>query len=89
MSNWLTTFVTTTAFKYLVAMIATFIASKLGVDHASVEGIISQLVAVAMGVWGMWESSRQKIVMNGAKVQVSDLSASQKATVAAIVEDKK
>lgn len=88
MSNWLTTFVTTTAFKYLVAMAATFIAAKLGIEQGSVEGILTQLVAVAMGVWGMWESSRQKIVINGEKVSVSKLTPSEKATVASIVADK-
>lgn len=89
MGNWLSGFVATTGFKYLVTIVATFIASKLGVDHGTIEGILTQLIAVVMGAWGVWESSRSKIVMNGAKVQVSDLSPAQKATVSAIVEDKK
>ncbi len=85
MTNWLTTFVGTTAFKYLVAMVATFIATKLGLDKGSIEGLLTQLVGIAMGVWGMWEASRQKIVINGDKVAVSELTQTDKATVQAIV----
>ena len=85
MQNWLTGFVGTTAFKYLVAMVATFIATKLGLDKGSIEGLLTQLIGVAMGAWGMWESSRQKIVINGEKVAVSDLTQTDKATVTAIV----
>lgn len=88
-STWLTSFVGTTAFKYLVAMLATYIASKLGLDKGSIEGILTQLIGVAMGVWGAWEASRSKIVMNGEKVSVSDLSTAEKKVVADIVEAKK
>jgi peptidoglycan hydrolase-like protein with peptidoglycan-binding domain len=88
-STWLTSFVGTTAFKYLVAMIATYIASKLGLDKGSIEGILTQLVGVAMGVWGAWEASRSKIVIDGKKVSVSDLTTAEKNTVSNIVEDKK
>lgn len=84
-TNWFNSFVTTTAFKYLVAMAATYIATKLGLEKGSVEGILTQLIAVAMGIWGAWESSRSKIVVDGKKVSVSDLSANDKAVVRDIV----
>lgn len=67
MRNWLNGFVTTTAFKYLITMIAQFLAVKFGVDQGSTEGLIAQLVAVAMGFWGMWESSKDKIIVAGVK----------------------
>ncbi len=86
-SSWLTTFVASTAFKYLVAMAATYIASKLGLDKGSIEGILTQLVGVAMGVWGAWEASRNKIVMDGKKVAVSDLSTADKKAVSGMVAD--
>lgn len=89
MQNWLTSFVGTTAFKYLVAMVATFVATKLGLEKGSVEGLLTQLIGVAMGAWGMWEASRQKIVINGDKVAVKDLTQADKATVQAIVNKAK
>lgn len=93
MKNWLTGFVGTTAFKYLVAMIATYAASKLGLDpvegKATIEGVLTQLIGVVMGGWGMWEASRQKIVIGGEKVSVSDLTQTDKATVQAIVNKAK
>lgn len=67
MRNWLTGFVATTGFKYLVTMLAQFLAVKLGVDQGSTEGLLVQLVAVIMGAWGMYESSKNKIVMDGVK----------------------
>lgn len=85
MSNWFSSFVTTTAFKYLVAMAATFIATKLGLEKGSVEGLLTQLIGVAMGGWGMWEASRNKIVMDGKKVSLSHLDASDAKAVKDIV----
>lgn len=85
MSNWFSSFVTTTAFKYLVAMAATFIATKLGLEKGSVEGLLTQLIAVAMGAWGMWEASRDKIVLDGKKVSVSHLDAADAKAVKEIV----
>jgi hypothetical protein len=92
-STWFTSFVGTTAFKYLVAMLATYIAGKLGLDpvegKATIEGVVTQLIGVAAGLWGMWESSRSKIVIDGKKVSVSELSTAEKNTVSNIVEAKK
>lgn len=92
-SSWLTSFVGTTAFKYLVAMLATYVAGKLGLDpvegKATIEGVLSQLIGVAMGIWGMWESSRNKIVLDGQKVSVSDLDAADTKAVKEIVATNK
>ncbi len=85
MSNWFSGIVGTTMFKYLVAMVATFIASKLGLEHGAVEGILTQGIAVVVAAWGMWESSKSKLVVDGQRVLVKDLSASDKATVTSIV----
>lgn len=84
-ANWFSTFVASTAFKYILAMVATFIASKIGVDHASLEGILTQLIGVAAGVWGMYESSKSKIVVNGEKVNLAKVSAADQAKAAEIV----
>ncbi len=87
MQNWISGLVFSTGGKYLVAMAATFIASKLGLEQGSVEGILTQLVAVVMAAWGMWESSKSKVVVNGQRVLVKDLSATEKATVTNIVKN--
>lgn len=70
--NFFSTFVASTAFKYIVAMVATYVANKLGLDpvegKANIESILTQLIGVAMAIWGMWESSKDKLVLNGEKV---------------------
>lgn len=92
-SKWFTTFVGTTAFKYLVAMLATYIAAKLGLDpvegKATIEGVISQLVGVAMGIWGMWESTKSKVVVDGHKVKLDALPTPAQNTVVKAVETAK
>ena len=88
-SNWISGIVGSTAFKYLVAMVATFIASKIGLDQGSVEGIITQLVAVAMAVWGMFSASQSKAVVNGQVTLLKDMAVSdQKAVVDAVADAK-
>lgn len=88
-SNWLSGIVASTAFKYVVAMIATFVASKIGVDHGTIEGILTQLIGLLMGVWGAYESAKSKVVVNGQSVQVKDLPQSdQKAVVSAVADAK-
>lgn len=83
MRNWLTGFVATTAFKYLVTMVAQFLAVKFGVDEGDTTGLIMQLVAVAMGAWGMYESSKSKIVVDGVKKTIPhDATPSQAKTIA-------
>lgn len=67
MRNWINGFVATTGFKYLITMIAQFLAVKFGVDEGETTGLIAQLVAVIMGAWGMYESSKSKIVIAGVK----------------------
>ena len=90
MRNWINGFVATTGFKYLVTMIAQFIAVQFNVDQGEVAGIIAQLVAIGMGIWGMYESSKDKVVVGGVKasipkdatpVEVSNIAASVAAEV--------
>lgn len=86
MSNWFSGIVGSTMFKYVVAMVATFIASKLGLEHGAVEAVLTQAIAVVVTAWGMWESSKSKIVVNGQRVLMKDLTATDKATVTNIVK---
>jgi len=88
-SSWLSGIVGTTAFKYVVAMVATYIATKIGIDQASLEALIVQLVGVAAGVWGMWEASKSKIVIEGQKISVNDLTTAQQVEVKEMVADVK
>lgn len=89
-SNWLSSFVGTTAFKYIIAIGAGWLANKLGLDptegKASLEGIFSALVSAAMLAWGAWESSRSKLVVDGKKVSVSNMSDADQKIVANIVK---
>lgn len=89
MQNWLNSLVASTAFKYLIAMAATWLATKLGVESAKLEGILSQLVGIAMGAWGMWESSRNKAVIKGVKVDLDKASPVTKAEITKAVEKEK
>ncbi len=89
MRNWLSGFVATTGFKYLVTMVATFIASQLGLAEGDVSAIIVQLVAVIMGAWGMYESSKSKVVMNGVKQTIpNDATPTEAKAIAATVINK-
>lgn len=67
-------FVTTTLFKYIVAMAATFIASQFGLEEGEVTAILTQLIGVAMAIWGAWESSRNKVVVDGKRITIEKLS---------------
>lgn len=88
--NWLTTFVASTAGKYLIATVAGWLAGKLGLDPttgaASIAGFASAAVALGMLLWGAYESSRSKIVVNGNKVVLSQMTTTDKNAVAAIAE---
>lgn len=81
-NNWLSSLVASTAGKYIIAMIATFIASKLGLEQGSVEGILVQLIGVAAGLWGAWEASRSKVVVNGTKVTLDKMTTANQQKVA-------
>lgn len=62
--------VATTAFKYLVAIAASAIAQYLGVAEGDVTGVLTQLVSLLMAVWGIWESTRNKAVLNGEVIRI-------------------
>lgn len=85
-SQWLSGLVATTGFKYIVAMIATFVASKLGLEAGSVEGIITQLIGVAAMVWGMWESARSKVVVDGVRVPLKNMPVEDKVAAKNLVD---
>lgn len=92
-SQWLSGIVASTAFKYAVAMAATWLAQKLGMDpvagKVTIEGVLTQAIGVIAGVWGMWEASKSKIVVDGQRVKMSDLNTADQAKVEAIVEKAK
>ncbi len=72
-SNWLSGIVATTGFKYVLTMVATYIAAKTGVDQGTLVGIISQIIGVVLGLWGMWEASKSKVVADGVRVPLAQL----------------
>jgi len=92
-SNWFSGIVGSTLFKYAVAIVATWIANKLGLDPASgkatIEGVIMQLVGVAAAFWGANSAAQSKAVVNGHVVQLKDMPSSDQATIAAAVADAK
>lgn len=73
MNTWFSNIVGTTGLKYAIAMIASIIATKLGLAEGEVAAMLTQLVAVAAAAWGMWESRKAKVVMQGERVIMSDL----------------
>ena len=73
MRHWLNGLVTSTFFKYLLAGIGAYFASQLGLDQGTVEGFISGGITVLMAAWGMWEASKDKVVVDGKRVEVKDL----------------
>lgn len=85
-SNWLSGIVASTGFKYVVAIAATWIAARVGVDAGTLEGLISQAVGVLMGAWGMWEASKSKVVVDGVRVPLPQMSKADQEKVVAIVE---
>lgn len=85
-SNWLSGIVASTGFKYLVAMAATWLATRLGLDAGTLEGIITQAIGVLMGAWGMWEASKSKVVADGVRVPLAELSTADRQKVLDIVE---
>jgi len=89
LNSWWNSFVATTGGKYLLTIVTTWIAAHLGLDPtqgpSQVLGLISALVAVASAVWGMYESSRAKVVVAGTKVALDQMPPADKAAVAQIV----
>lgn len=59
--------VTSTMFKYMVAITSAYLAEKLGIEAGNVEGFFAGGVAILMGVWGVWEAGRDKVVVGGAR----------------------
>lgn len=78
-SKWLQNFVTGTAGRYLIAMAATWLANKLGFDptegRVAIEGVLVQGIGLVALVWGTVEAGREKVVVDGVKTPMKDLSA--------------
>ena len=91
--GFLNTFVGSTVFKYLVAMAATYIAAKLGLDpvegKATIESVVAQLVGFAMLAWGAQESATPKVVTPEGRVTLSNMSAADQAAARALVTQNK
>lgn len=84
---WVSGFVVSTGGKYLIAMAATYIATKLGLEQGAIEAILVQGIGVIMLAWGAWEASRSKVAINGTKVSLKDLPVSTQFQVKADIED--
>lgn len=90
LKSFLSTFVASTMFKYLVAMLATYLATKFGIEQARIEGILFQVVGFVMGFWGMTESAIPKAVdSEGQRVPLAKMSPANAAKVEAIVAEEK
>lgn len=89
--DWLNGFVGTTAGQYLIAMAATWLAAKMGLDpiegKASIESIIVQIIGLVPAVWGIIQSARNKIVVANKVVSVSKLSMADQEKVVEIVSN--
>lgn len=84
-SSWFSGIVASTAFKYLIAMVATYLASQFGLDEGNVTAILTQLVGVAMGIWGMSSAAENKAVIDGKKTMLD--TPSLKADVKAAIKE--
>lgn len=87
-SNWFSSLVASTAGQYVIAMVATWIANKLGLDpttgHVTVEGVIVQLLGVIPMILGIREAAKSKVVVNGTKVSLKSMPVADQQTVAQI-----
>lgn len=97
MSKYLSTFVTSTAFKYLVGIVAGWLALKLGLDptegKASIQGALSALAGLGMLVWGAHESGVEKVVAkdldgNLVRTPLKDMPAATVEAVKTVTENK-
>lgn len=91
--SWFSGIVGSTIFKYVVAIAATFIAAKLGLDpisgKATIEGVIAEIFSIGMAAWGAHSAAQSKVVVNGTVVKVNDMApADKKAVVEAVAATK-
>jgi hypothetical protein len=88
MNNWFSGLVTSTAFKYLITAVSSWLAAKLGVAEGDINGILVQLIGVATAVWGVWEASRNKVVLNGEKAIIPPADKPKAKTLIDLIKSK-
>ena len=88
-SNWLSTIVASTAFKYILTAIGSAIAGWLGLAEGDVTAVLIQIVSLIPGVWGMWEAAKSKAVVNGNVVNLANLPATEQKKVVEVVAEAK
>jgi hypothetical protein len=90
--NWLNGFTTSTAGQYIVAMAATWLAAKMGLDpttgQANIAAILVQIIGLIPAVWGVIQSARNKIVVANKVVAINKLTETDKEAVVQIVAKK-
>lgn len=91
--GFLNAFVGSTVLKYLVAMAATWAASKLGLDpvegKATIESILVQLIGFVMLAWGAKESATPKVVTKDGRVPLDKMPTVDKAIAETLVVNNK
>jgi peptidoglycan hydrolase-like protein with peptidoglycan-binding domain len=85
-SNWFSMLTGSTFFQYLIAMVATFIASKLGIEKGDVLALITQIIGIIPAAIGVWNAARSKVVVNGTVVPLKAMPLADQSTVATIAK---
>lgn len=87
-NNWFSTLVASTAGQYLIAIAATWIAQKLGLDpttgHVTVAAVIVQVLGIVPAILGVIEAAKSKVVVNGVKVSLKSMPTTDQQAVAQI-----
>lgn len=87
--NWLNAQSLTTLARYALTALGGFIVAKGWVPADGWDEIMGILLSLIAAIWGVWETNRNKVVLNGTQVSVSKMTSSDKATVAEIVATNK
>ena len=87
-SNWFSSLVASTAGQYVIAIVATWIAQKLGLDpttgQAPITAVIVQILGVIPMMLGIREAAKSKVVVNGTKVSLKSMPVADQQAVAQI-----
>lgn len=87
-NEWLSGIVTSTIGKYIIGIIAGWLAKKWGFDPtegaATVQGVLAALISLASLAWGAYESSKSKVVVAGVRVPLKDMPLQDQQTIASI-----
>lgn len=89
MNNIINGFVASTAFRNAVMALSGWLALKLGLDpttgSVTISGVLLGLVSLGMALWGVWESTRNKAVVDGKMTPLSKMTPADADKVATIV----